>query len=58
TSSVCATEPLLNDKIKPKKVIREAFDLICNSEKIIKQKSAYLSMGQKEFRTMEHSQKT
>ncbi|CFW92916.1 Aspartyl-tRNA synthetase [endosymbiont DhMRE of Dentiscutata heterogama] len=28
-------EPLLNDKIKPEKVIGEAFDLICNGEELL-----------------------
>ncbi|CAJ0747049.1 24903_t:CDS:2 [Entrophospora sp. SA101] len=28
-------EPLLNDKIKPEKVICEAFDLVCNGEEVL-----------------------
>ncbi|CAG8803334.1 13742_t:CDS:1, partial [Dentiscutata erythropus] len=31
----CATEALLNDKIKLEKVIGEAFDLIYNGEKLL-----------------------
>ena len=29
------TKPLLNNKIKPEKVIGEAFDLICNGEEVL-----------------------
>ncbi|CAG8808231.1 16844_t:CDS:1, partial [Racocetra fulgida] len=27
--------PLINDKIKPEKVIGEAFDLVCNGEELL-----------------------